>query len=49
MYLNAKKYSYTVFSRSKEQFVTRLTVNNSKIDQKISIKNIGMFGGRRRL
>ena len=41
MKLNPQKCSYMQFSRSKEQFVTRLTVNNNKIDQKSVSKILG--------
>ena len=41
MLLNPEKPSYTIFSRSKEDFVTRLTVNRSKIDQKAAVKILG--------
>ena len=41
MLLNPNKCSYMVFSRSNEQFVTRLTVNSNKIDQKHVAKILG--------
>ena len=43
MLLNPNKCSYMVFSRSKEQFVTRLTVNSNKIEQKHVAKILGCW------
>ena len=43
MKLNPQKCSYMQFSRSKEEFVTRLTVNNNKIDQKHVSKILGCW------
>jgi hypothetical protein len=43
MLLNPAKSSYMVFSRCKEQFITRLTVNNNKIDQKNVAKILGCW------
>ena len=43
MKLNPQKCSYMLFSRSREQFVTRLTVNNNKIDQKHVSKILGCW------
>ena len=43
MLLNPSKCSYMLFTRSKEQFVTRLTVNNNKIDQKHVAKILGCW------
>jgi hypothetical protein len=43
MKLNPQKCSYMQFSRSKEQFVTRLTVNSNKIDQKSVSKILGCW------
>ena len=38
MLLNPEKSSYTIFSRSKEEFVTRLTVNGSKMTKNQQLK-----------
>ena len=43
MLLNPDKCSYMLFSRSKEQFITRLTVNSNKIDQKHVAKILGCW------
>ena len=43
MKLNPSKSSYMLFSRSQEQFVTRLTVNGNKIDQKNVSKILGCW------
>ena len=43
MRLNPSKCSYMMFSRSKEQFVTHLTVNDNKIDQKHISKILGCW------
>ena len=43
MKLNPQKCSYMVFSRSREQFVTRLTVNDNKIDQKPVSRILGCW------
>ena len=43
MRLNPQKSSYMVFSRSREQFVTRLTINNDKIDQKNVSRILGCW------
>ena len=43
MKLNPQKCSYMLFSRSREQFVTRLTVNNNKIDRKHVSKIVGCW------
>ena len=41
MKLNTEKINYLIFSRAQEQFVTRLTVNGMKIDQKQTTKILG--------
>ena len=41
--LNPDKCNYIIFSRSKEHFVTRLTVNGSKIDQLEATKILGCW------
>lgn len=43
MLLNPSKSSYMLFTRSKEQFVTKLTINNNKIDQKHVSKILGCW------
>jgi hypothetical protein len=43
MKLNPEKCSYTIFSRAKVDFVTRLTVNGTKIDQKAVTKILGCW------
>jgi hypothetical protein len=43
MELNTAKCNYILFSRSKEDFVTRLTVNGIKIDQKEVTKILGCW------
>ena len=43
MLLNPAKSSYTIFSRSREKFVTRLTVNGTKLDQKEAVKILGCW------
>jgi hypothetical protein len=43
MLLNPEKCNYLMFSRSKEEFVTRLTVNGNKIDQKHTTKILGCW------
>ena len=43
MKLNPDKCNYMLLSRSQEQFVTCLTVNGSKIDQKHSTKILGCW------
>ena len=43
MKLNPSKCSYMVFSRMEEQFVTRLTVNGNKIDQRNVSKILGCW------
>ena len=43
MKLNPEKSSYTIFSRAKEDFVTRLTINGTKIDQKNVTKILGCW------
>jgi hypothetical protein len=41
--LNPEKSNYLLFSRAKESFVTRLTVNGTKIDQKEATKILGCW------
>ena len=43
MKLNPEKSNYTIFSRAKEDFVTRLTINGTKIDQKNVTKILGCW------
>ena len=43
MLLSPSKCSYMLFSRNKEQFITRLTVNNNKIDQTHVAKILGCW------
>ena len=43
MQLNPEKSNYLIFSRAKENFVTRLTVNGTKIDQKDATKILGCW------
>ena len=43
MKLNPEKSNYLIFSRAKESFVTRLTVNGTKIDQKDATKILGCW------
>ena len=43
MQLNPEKSNYLIFSRAKESFVTRLTVNGTKIDQKDAIQILGCW------
>ena len=43
MHLNTAKCNYVIFTRSQEQFVTRLTVNGNKIDQKTAVKILGCW------
>jgi Zn ribbon nucleic-acid-binding protein len=43
MVLNAEKCNYVIFSRSQEDFVTRLTVNEDKIDQMETVKILGCW------
>ena len=43
MKLNPEKSNYLLFSRAKESFVTRLTVNGTKIDQKEASKILGCW------
>ena len=42
MKLNAQKSSYMIFSRSKIEFATRLHMNNIKLEQKNSMKLLGV-------
>ena len=41
--INASKCNYMVFSRSKEQFSTRLTIDNAVLERKQSIKILGVW------
>jgi hypothetical protein len=43
MQLNTAKCNYVIFTRSQEQFVTRLTVNGNKKDQKTAVKILGCW------
>ena len=43
MKLNEDKCNYMIFSRAKEDFVTRLTVNNTKLDQVHVSKILGVW------
>ena len=43
MKINSSKSNYQVFSRSKENFATRLTINNEKIDRKSIVKILGVW------
>ena len=43
MKLNPQKWTYMVFSRSGEQFVTISTVNDNKIDQKPVSRMLGCW------
>ena len=43
MQLNPDKSNYLILTRAQEQFVTRLTVNGMKIDQKQSTKILGCW------
>ena len=43
MKLNPDKCSYLIFSRAKVDFVTRLSVNGTKIDQKAATKILGCW------
>ena len=43
MKLNPEKSNYQIFSRAKEDFVTRLTINGIKIDQKKVTKILGCW------
>ena len=43
MQLNEKKSSYIVFSRSKSEFSTRLTLNNITLERKSVIKILGVW------
>ena len=43
MKLNPEKSNYQIFSRAKEAFVTRLTINGTKIDQKEVTKILGCW------
>ena len=40
---NPEKCNYSIFSRAQENFVTRLTVNGDKIDQKKAVKILGCW------
>ena len=41
--LNEEKCNYMIFSRAQEDFATRLTVNNCKLDQKSVTKILGVW------
>ena len=41
--LNEQKCNYMIFSRSKEPFLTRLTINNCKLDQIPATKLLGVW------
>ena len=43
MRLNEKKTSYIVFTRARQDFATRLTVNGSLLERKRTIKLLGMW------
>ena len=43
MRLNEKKTSYIVFTRARQDFATRLTVNGSLLERKSTIKLLGMW------
>ena len=43
MKMNAAKCNYMVFSRSKEQFSTRLTIDHAVLERKQSIKILGVW------
>ena len=43
MKINSSKSNYMVFSRSKENFATRLTINDDKIDRKHVNKILGVW------
>ena len=43
MKLNTKKCNYMVFSRSEEQFATRLTIDNVKMDRLSETKILGLY------
>jgi hypothetical protein len=43
MKINSSKSNYQVFSRSKENFATRLTINNETIDRKSIVKILGVW------
>ena len=43
MKINSSKSNYMIFSRSKENFTTRLTLNNDKIDRKSVNKILGVW------
>ena len=43
MVLNKVKSNYIIFSRSKEQFATRLTLDNIKLDRETAIVHLGIW------
>ena len=43
MRINEEKCNYMVFSRSEEQFATRLSVNNAKLDRVSECKILGLY------